>query len=143
MRAFSVLIIVFSTILILGCDKDDDMRPLSANSGGFTFDSLNTCDIGSGANATVFTFQIELESVPMQELDLDGVEFDLEWSDGDTSEDIFEDDIIISGSTVEYDWCFRFGSTDWFEVKPVIVDSDRNPLSNAVTIRVNKPAGAN
>lgn len=141
MKAFNLLIIVFSTILILGCDKDDDMRPLSATSGGFTFDALNTCDIGSGAMATAFTFQIELESAPM--LELGGVEFDLEWSDGDKSEDLFDDDFIILGSTIEYDWCFRFGSTDWFEVRPVIVDSDRNPLSNEVTIRVNKPAGAN
>jgi hypothetical protein len=140
MKTLHVLF-AFSITLMLACSKDDEMRPLSASSGGFTFDSLNTCDIGSGSMATLFDFQIELDSVPT--LDLGGVEFDLEWSNGDKSEDIFEDDFIISGSTIEYDWCFRFGNTDWFEVKPTIVDPNRNPLSNEVTIRVNKPAGAN
>ena len=140
MKTFHIYACVVLFLLAVSC-KDDDVRPLSASSGGSSFDELNMCDIGSGAMATVFDFQIELTAPPT--IPLGGVEFDLEWSDGDTSDDIFENDLDISGSTVEFDWCFRFGSTDWFEIKATIVDDDRKPLSNSVTIRVNKPAGAN
>ena len=142
MKALHVLCIACLSLLMVSCDKDDDdVRPLSAKSGSSSFDMLNGCDIGSGPMATEFIFEIELAMAPTMQLG--GVEFDVEWADGDVSEDRFEEDIIISGTTIEYDWCFRFGSLDWFEVKATVVDDDRNPLSNEVSIRVNRPAGAN
>lgn len=141
MKTVHTLIIAFAVLLMTACSKDDDMRPLKATSGSSSFDVLNDCDIGSGSNATSFTFEIELDSPPM--IELGGVEFDLKWSDGDESDDAMDDDIIITGSTVAWDWCFRFGGTDWFEIKAVVLDDNLKAASNEVTIRVNKPAGAN
>lgn len=136
-----LLSIAVLALVILGCSKDDEMRPLTVTGSDFSFDTLNTCDIGSGDFATLFNFHLELPSAPT--IEVGGVEFDLEWSNGNETENILEDDLVMTGTTISYDWCFRFGSTDWFELRQTLVDPDGKALSNEVTLRVNKPAGAN
>ena len=140
MKAYHILSIAAFCMLFLSCKKDD-ARPLNATTGGFSYEVLNDCALSSGSNGTRFDFQIELASAPT--IPFDGIEFDVVWADGDVSNDRYDDDFIITGSTVEFDWCFRFGSLDWFEVKPTILDADGKALSNEITIRVDKPAGAN
>jgi hypothetical protein len=141
MRYFGLFIIAVLTVLAIGCSDDDEMRPLSVSQSSSSFDTLNTCDFSSGSNGTEFTFQLQLQSAPA--ISVGGVEFDLLWSNGNTSDDILEEDVVINGNTVEYDWCFRFGGTDWFELNQTLVDDDGNPLSNEVKVRVNRPVGAN
>ena len=140
MKTLTLSAIATIVLLLAACSKDDK-HPLSAASGSSTYDSLNTCAFNSGNPGTLFAFQINLETAPT--VTIGAIEFDLEWSNGDESKDIYEDDFTINGSTVEFDWCFRFGSTDWFEVRPTILDENDKTLSNTIKIRVNKPAGAN
>lgn len=139
MKSFPILSVLLLALIFMGCSDDDDFA-LSASSGGATYDTVNTCG-NTAPYLTRFDFAIELESPPTE--DLGGVEFDIEWSDGDIVEDRFEDDLIITGSVVEFDWCFRFGSTEWIELHCTILDEDDNVLSNEVTIRADKPDGAN
>ena len=71
------------------------------------------------------------------------MEFDLLWSDGSESQNRFEDDFNLSGGMLDFDWCFRFGTLDWFELDVKVLANDEEIESNIYTIRVEKPDGAN
>lgn len=102
---------------------------------------LNQCNIGSGSLATEFLFLLEYQS--SDEIDIDGVEFDLTWSDGDGSQNIFENSFSDDNNILDFDWCFRYGSTEWFEIDVKILAEDEEIESNEYTIRVDRPEGAN
>lgn len=78
------------------------------------------------------------------EIDIDGIEFDLTWSDGDQSNNRFSSNFNENGNTVSFDWCFRFGEEqDWFELDMKILAEDEEVESNEFNIRVDRPEGAN
>lgn len=103
---------------------------------------LNACNIDSGNPATEYLYTIEYLANPA-EIDIDGVEFDLTWSDGDEDPNIFTNEFDRNGSTLEFDWCFRFGDTEWFELDLKILADDEQVESNEFNIRVERPDGAN
>lgn len=103
---------------------------------------LNECDIDSGLPASEFLF--EMEYVASTQVDIDGVEFDLNWSSGDQSHNIFTNDFNDDEGTLLFDWCFRYSDNeDWFELDLKILAEDEEVESNEVTIRVDKPENAN
>lgn len=92
--------------------------------------------------ATEFLFDIEYEAT--DEIDIDGVEFDLTWSNGDQSDNRFSSQFNANSNTVSFDWCFRFGNEqEWFELDLKILAEDEDVESNEFNIRVDRPEGAN
>jgi hypothetical protein len=107
-----------------------------------TLAELNQCDIGSGSMASEFLFEIEYEA--SEEIDIDGVEFDLDWSSGDQDNNIFASQFNATTETVTFDWCFRYGDEEqWFELDLKIIAENERAESNEFNIRVDKPEGAN
>jgi len=147
MKLFSYLsqLVIFCTLVLVlsGCkDDDEEVQPIiNLTSATYSVESLNACDIGSGDLASNFIFELEYEASPS--LEFDGIEFDLRWSDGDQSNNIVVSTFQRSDDFVEFDWCFRFGTTEWFELDATIVGENETVESNPVTIRVEKPQDAN
>ena len=103
---------------------------------------LNGCNIDSGSPATRFLFTLNFESSP--EVEIDGIEFDLLFESGTEGQNIFEDNFEITGNSLEFDFCFRFGSaSSWVEIYPFILAENEELESNKITIRIEKPEGAN
>lgn len=135
----SVLIVV-----IMGCSKDDNGGGsdvfINAKVSTSTFEQLNTCDIGSCCLATDFDFTITYEK--SSGIALDKIIFDLKWSDGDTETSVKENVFSDSGTSVVYDWCYKFGNDDWVEITHRLV-TKQGIASNTSVVRLNKPSGAN
>lgn len=103
---------------------------------------LNECDIGSGPMASEFFFEIEYEA--SEDIDIDGVEFDLSWSSGDQDNDIFVSQFNADDETADFDWCFRYGNQEqWFELDLKIIAENEDVESNEFNIRVDRPNDAN
>lgn len=139
-----LLILCISLVIVTSC-KDDSTSSgditIEIVNGTSTFNELNDCDIGSGASATEFLFSLGFEA--SDNIDIDGVEFDLVWSDEDEAPNIFTDDFEVTNQTLQFHWCFRYGPTDWFELDLKILAEDEEVESNEYTIRVDRPEGAN
>ena len=131
-----ICIALLSTFLFSGCGDSDD---ITANSSSFSFIQLNTCDIGSGDLATRFNFRVNYDAA--LDVQISKVLFDIEWSSGDSdsAETSSIDDLATS---VEYSWCYRFGSEDWVEITHRLVTSNGTE-SNESVVRIDKPDGAN
>jgi hypothetical protein len=103
---------------------------------------LNGCDIGSGPMASEFLFDIEYEA--SEEIDIDGIEFDLNWSSGDQDNNVFVSQFNATNVTADFDWCFRYGAEEqWFELNLKIIAENERAESNEFKIRVDRPEGAN
>lgn len=135
------------TVLFLSVSacKDDSASSNSASieitNATVTFIDVNDCDIGSGPEATEFLFTLSIDATPG--IDINGVEFDLIWSDGEEDPNIFSEDFNIAEGTLDFDWCFRYGTTEWFELDMKILAEDEEIESNEYNIRVDRPNGAN
>ncbi len=139
-----LLIFCISLAILTSCKDDstssDDITIEIVN-GTFSFNEVNECDFDSGASGTEFLFLIEYEA--SDDIDISGVEFDLIWSDGEEDPNIFDDLFEATNQTLQFEWCFRFGTTEWFELDLKILAENREVESNEYTIRVDKPEDAN
>ncbi len=132
-----IIAIIFSS-LIVSCGDDSDSF-ITAQASSFTFNELNTCDIGGTTLATSFDFTIAYDA--SENTKIAKVLFDLEWSNGD-SESSETTDFSDLGTRIEYDWCYRFGNDDWVEITHRIV-TENDLTSNTSVIMVTRPEGAN
>lgn len=122
--------------------NDDEADPALVLTGvSSSFDTLNECDIGGSTMATEFDFVLEFDR--SEGIEIDGVEFDLYWSDGDDDQNNFTDNFDVVGNTVVFDWCFRYGTTEWFELDFKLLANGEEIESNVFKLRVEKPEGAN
>ena len=139
----TLLTILFLTV-ITSC-KDDSTSSnqpvIEISQVSATIVDLNDCSIDSNDPATRYNFMLEYDA--SSEVSIDGVEFDLNWSNGDESPNIFANDVNVEANTVDFNWCFRYGSTDWFELDLKILAEDEQIESNEFNLRVDKPNGAN
>jgi len=103
--------------------------------------SLNECNIDSGLPASEFLFEVDFDA--NSDIEIDGVEFDLIFIGGGESPNRFSDDFDLSNEGLEFDWCFRFANTEGVELILKILANDETLESNEVTIKVDKPEGAN
>lgn len=74
-------------------------------------------------------------------MEIDKIIFDLKWSDGDVGNGVktsFND----MGQSIEYDWCYKFGTEEWVEITHRLV-TKQGTISNPSIIRINKPEGPN
>ena len=133
-----VVVTTFFSTLFISCG-DDNEDFITANATTFTFNELNTCNIGSGLPATSFDFVIDYEA--SENIEITKITFDLDWSNGD-SESTETTEFNDLGTRIEYDWCYRFGGDDWVEITQRIV-TNNDLTSNSSVIRVNRPDGAN
>jgi len=125
--------------VILGCKKDDEGTSffVTTSNSNFTITAINNCDTSSG------TGTILRVNTPYQLSDGQSIEKLLirtTVSNGDSEENIvgtFQDD----GSKTTFANCFRFGSQDWVEFQ-IRLESSEGVISNASTIRIDKPNGA-
>ena len=140
----------FVAILIVVCLTFSSCKDDSTSANGALIEitnvtsnviELNSCEIDQGDLATEFLFDMEVEASP--DLDIDGVEFDLTWSNGDESPNIFTNEFTTGENLVSFDWCFRYGTTEWFELDLKILAENEEVESNEYKIRVNQPNGAN
>ena len=129
-------------LALMGCSKSDDGEEKASIDVKITtssFDTINMCDIGSGNNGTLFVFTISYTKLSVSEVDK--VLFDVEWSNGDKDSAV-ETNFTDNGTSVVYDWCYRFGSLSWVEINQRLVSKD-GTISNISKVRVNKPSSAN
>ena len=124
--------------------KDDStssaMPIVEITDGSYTVIEINDCDIG-GDPATEFLFELIYNA--SSDIDIDGVEFDDLFSSGQEIENNFEDDLDVSGNSLSFDWCYRFGSNEWVELTLKILAENEQVESNEYTLRVDRPEGAN
>ena len=132
-----IFVATFFSAILISCG-DDSEEFITAKTSTFSFDVLNTCDIGSGALATSFDFVIEFEA--SDNIEVSKILFDLKWSNGDT-ESTETTEFSATSTRVEYDWCYRFGG-DWVEITHRI-ETKNDITSNESVIKVNRPVGAN
>lgn len=132
----TLVVAIFFTTVFTSCGDDD---PITIKDSSATFTDLNTCDIGSGALATRFSFTIPYDKA--EDVTISKILFEINWSNGDTdnSETTNFND---TGSQIEYTWCYRFGSDDWVEIVHTLELSD-GTVSNSSAVTINKPDGAN
>ena len=132
----AIIVALFVSTVFISCGDDD---PITLGDSSATFTELNTCDIGSGSLATRFSFTIPYET--SGDVTISKVLFDINWSSGDTDNSQttnFND----TGSRIEYNWCYRYGSEDWVEITHRLELSD-GTTSNSSTVTIDKPDGAN
>lgn len=134
--------IIIAFLILTSCSDDDEVQPtVRIVDGMSSYDVLNDCNIGSGDLATDFNFDLDIETTG--NIEIDGVEFDIEWSDGSESLNRFEDNFVVVGNSLLFDWCFRFDYTEWFDLKITLLAGNEEIESNQFTIRVEKPEDAN
>jgi hypothetical protein len=139
---FKILLVVLSSSQILSCKDDESPSPqFQILNGSSSYEDLNECALSSGNPGTHFDFELDLQPADAS-ASIKEVRFDLLWDDGDNEKNIEEDDFTIVDNTLTFDWCFRFGSSEWFEVTVRVID-ENNVKSNSQKIKVNKPDGAN
>ena len=141
----SYLKIVFVLLVschLTACSDDDSPSPqFKILSGTSSYEDLNECSFSGGNPGTEFYFHLQLQPADAN-ASVDKISFDLLWDDGDNEKNIEEDDFTIVDNTLTFDWCFRYGSSEWFEVTVRVID-ENNVKSNSQKIRVDKPDGAN
>ena len=143
-RYRQLFILMLSTLvgtILLGCNNDDvgENAFITAEATELNFDELNTCDIGSDLMATLFVLTIPYKTSSGNEVDK--IEIDMKWSNGDEDSNV-EGNFTLENSKAYYDWCFRFGDTEWIEVTTRLVGK-QGIKSNPSLIRIVKPEGAN
>lgn len=136
----SLILLLMGTVL--GCSKDDGGSDffITAKASTSSFEQLNTCDISSCCLATEFDFNVVYEA--SSGIEIDKIIFDLKWSDGDTETGVKEAVFSDSGTSVVYNWCYKFGDDDWVEITHRLI-SKQGITSNTSVVRLNKPEGAN
>ena len=127
----------FVAVVFNSCGDDDSF--VNAQTSSFTFDELNMCDIGGTVTATRFTFTIDYDA--SEGTEIEEVRFDIDWSSGD-SDDADTGSLTDTGSSVEYSWCYRFGSEEWVRITHTLVTADGKE-SNTSVVQIDKPSGAN
>lgn len=141
-RVIAVYMIVLSAVSCKDNSTNSSDMSIVITNVTHTIVELNNCDIGSGLPASEFLFEIDYEA--SEEIDIDGIEFDLLWSSGDEEGDIFSGQFNAATETVTFDWCFRYGDEEqWFELDLKIIAENERAESNEFNIRVDKPEGAN
>ncbi|MDZ7717341.1 MAG: hypothetical protein U5K72_04940 [Balneolaceae bacterium] len=138
-------ITIFLLTLIVTSCKDSTSSESSfieITDSSYSVVQLNGCDIDSGASATRFQFVLNFDS--SSGVDISGIEFDILFESGTEGENIFEDDFEVVGQSLEFDFCFRFGSSSsWIEIYPSILANNEELVSNEITIRIERPEDAN
>jgi hypothetical protein len=139
---FKIFLVLVSSIQLVSCKHDESPSPqFQILNGSSSYEDLNECSFSSGNPGTSFDFELDLQPADGNAT-VDQISFDLLWDDGDNEKNIEEDDFTIVGNTLTFDWCFRYGSSEWFELTVRVIDSN-NVKSNSQKIKVNKPDGAN
>ncbi|SHG78292.1 hypothetical protein [Flagellimonas flava] len=128
-----------STILLFAnCSKDDEGTKLSitANTQTFEVNGINNCNTSSGTGST---FVMTIPYTASEEVSIDRLQITTKVSDGG-SESKTNTQFTDNGSTIVWASCFRFGSQDWVEYEVRLEGGGSS--SNAATIRIDKPNGA-
>lgn len=136
---------IMGLIALLGTSCKDsassDSPVIQITEGSYSVVELNGCDIDSGDPASSILFVLDFES--SSGVEIDGIEFDVLFESGTELPNFFEDDFDITGNSLEFDYCFRFAGSSWVEIYPLLLAEDEELESNEITIRVEKPDGAN
>lgn len=112
----------------------------------YTNASINTCTPSSGgSNGSVFDFDIEMDSVvgysSMPKIRFKGT-FENGSIFGPFERSFPNFTYNFSNNTIEDSQCIRFSSSNWMDMQYEVFDTE-GKVTEAFTIRVNKPAGAN
>ena len=139
----AILIICFTFI---SC-KDDSTSPdetyIEITNVTATLFGLNVdgCDFGEDGVGSAFLFDVAFEA--SSDIEVDGVEFDLNFVGGAEFPNTFTDDFDLTNSGLEFIRCFRFEGTEAVELDLKILANDESIESNEVNIRIEAPEGAN
>lgn len=126
--------------VLAGCSKDDDGGdgPIKAQKTTVTIDGVNNCStsLGDGTILSLVTPYVVTDGLVITKIRLKATV-----SNGE-SEESTTTNFTDTGSTIELEGCFTFGSQQWVEYE-LRLEVTGGLLSNPSTIRVNKPIGAN
>jgi hypothetical protein len=127
-------------ILLIGCKKSDDSPSEFVNALSAAYDftmGLNNCTNPNGTGSVLF-LRVNYEVSDGLEIKKVHTHIQLSGGESEEFEDLtFDDD----GIQIERADCFRFGSNTWVDYE-IRLETTNGIVSNARTVRVNKPTGA-
>ncbi len=134
-----LMILVIVILLFVSCNKDDDSTnfTISITNSTFTTTGINNCTVTIGTG-TILLVETPYEASDEQTIEQLLVKTTV--SNGETEDNVvttFQDD----GSAIVIANCFHFGSQDWVEFE-IRLESNQGAVSNASTIRIDRPTGA-
>lgn len=139
-NAISSWLAICLTIILISCSDDEPDILVTTQSTTVSFGDLNTCDINDGGKfATLFEFTIPYQA--SSGIEVEKITTEWQWSTGNSGTNE-ETNFSNTGTSVVYDWCWRFGEDDWVDLTARIV-TKQGVTSSPSTLRLNKPAGAN
>ena len=135
-------LVVLLLVAIISCNKDDGSSEvfITTKASSSSFEQLNIYDINSCCLATEFDFTIVYQA--SSGIEIDKIVLDLKWSDGDTETGIQENVLNDFGTSVVYDWCYKFGNDDWVDITHKMV-TKQGITSNISVVGLKKPNEAN
>lgn len=128
-------------ITIASCSKKNDAPAAFVKAEELKLKStdVNGCTLSSGSTGSRFNFAIPYTTSPG--ITIKKVEYSTKFSSGTTSEGDFDVSVDGTDGSVEFFSCIRFASTTWSERTYTLVSSN-GVKSNPLTIKIDKPAGA-
>ncbi|WP_190810532.1 hypothetical protein [Flagellimonas sp. S3867] len=139
MKKIKNILVCTAAFLFVNCSKDDGPNTsITASAQTFELNGLNNCNTSSGSGST---FVMTIPYTSSDEVDIQRLQIKTKVSDGG-SENKTNSQFTDNGSSVVWASCFRFGSQTWVEYE-VTLEGSEDTSSNATTVRINKPAGAN
>lgn len=132
-------ILTFALLLFVNCSKDDEgsNATIMASAQTFEINGVNNCNTSSGSGST---FVMTIPYTSSDGVSIEKLQVTTKVSDGDSESNtntLFTD----NGSSIVWASCFRFGTQSWVEYE-VRLEGNGGSFSNATTVRINKPTGA-
>ncbi len=126
-------------ILLLSCSNDDEGSAVTINASAQTFElnGTNNCNTSLGTGST---FVMTIPYTSSNGVSIERLQIDTKVSDGGMESGV-NTQFTDNGSSIVWATCFRFGTQDWVEFEVRLEGSDGG-VSNASSVRINKPDGA-
>ena len=100
------------------------------------------CDFGSDGVGSAFLIEIDFDA--SSNIEIDGIEYDLNFVGGAEFANTFVDDFDLTNEGLEFIRCFLFEDTEGVELAELkILANDESVESNEVNISIDRPEGAN
>lgn len=135
----NILIWTVTLLLFISCSKDDEgsSTSITASAQTFQLNGINNCNTSSGSGST---FVMTIPYTSSDGVTIEKLQINTKVSDGDSDSDT-NTQFTDTGTSIVWAICFRFGPQSWVEYE-VKLEGSGGSSSNATTVRINKPNGA-
>ncbi|NBC02674.1 MAG: hypothetical protein GVY20_03115 [Bacteroidetes bacterium] len=142
---FFVILIVFTEVISCKDNSTNVNTPsLEITNVTYSLFALNSdgCDFGSDGVGSAFLIEIDFDA--SSNIEIDGIEYDLNFVDRAEFPNTFVDDFDLTNEGLEFIRCFLFEETEGVELAELkILANDESVESNEVNISIDRPEGAN